>query len=42
MSIAETTDDATGISTKTVIDWKTQSKNTDLKPRITLRDEKVM
>ena len=33
-------DDATGISTKTVIDWKTQSKNTDLKPRITLRDEK--
>tara|TARA_Y100001935_G_scaffold196526_1_gene164608 strand:+ start:3073 stop:7239 length:4167 start_codon:yes stop_codon:yes gene_type:complete len=40
VSIAETTDDATGISTKTVIDWKTQSKNTDLKPRITLRDEK--
>ncbi len=40
ISIAETTDDATGISTKTVIDWKTQSKNTDLKPRVTLRDEK--
>ena len=40
VSIAETLDDATGISTKTVIDWKTQSKNTDLKPRITLRDEK--
>ena len=40
VSIAETTDDATGISTKTVIDWKTQSKNTDLKPRITLRDQK--
>ena len=40
VSIAETTDDATGISTKTVVDWKTQSKNTDLKPRITLRDEK--
>ncbi len=40
ISIAETTDDATGISTKTVVDWKTQSKNTDLKPRITLRDEK--
>ncbi len=40
VSIAETTDDATGISTKTVIDWKTQSKNTDLKPRITLRDDK--
>ncbi len=40
ISLAETTDDATGISTKTVVDWKTQSKNTDLKPRITLRDEK--
>ena len=40
VSIAETVDDATGISTKTVVDWKTQSKNTDLKPRITLRDDK--
>ncbi len=40
VSLAETVDDATGISIKTVIDWKTQSKNTDLKPRITLRDEK--
>ena len=40
VSIAETVDDATGISIKTVVDWKTQSKNTDLKPRITLRDSK--
>ncbi len=40
VSIAETVDDATGISTKAVVDWKTQSKNTDLKPRITLRDTK--
>ena len=40
ISLAETTDDATGISIKTVVDWKNQSKNTDLKPRITLRDEK--
>jgi len=40
VSLAETVDDATGISTKVVVDWKTQSKNTDLKPRITLRDEK--
>ncbi len=40
VSIAETIDDATGISTKAVVDWKTQSKNTDLKPRITLRDSK--
>ncbi len=40
VSLAETIDDATGISTKAVVDWKTQSKNSDLKPRITLRDEK--
>ena len=40
VSIQETTDDATGISSKSVIDWRSQSKNTDLKPRITLRDEK--
>ena len=40
VSLSETLDDATGISTKTVIDWKNQSKNTDLKPRITLRDDK--
>ena len=40
VSISETLDDATGISTKAVVDWKTQSKSTDLKPRITLRDEK--
>ncbi len=40
VSLAETTDDATGISTKAVVDWKTQSKNTDLKPRVTLRDAK--
>merc|ERR1712167_226720 len=30
----------TGISSKSVIDWRSQSKNTDLKPRITLRDSK--
>ena len=40
VSLQETVDDATGISSKTVIDWRSQSKNTDLKPRITLRDEK--
>ena len=40
ISLAETIDDATGITTKTVVDWKTHSKNSDLKPRITLRDEK--
>ena len=40
VSLTETVDDATAISSKSVIDWRSQSKNTDLKPRITLRDEK--
>ena len=40
VSLAETVDDDTGISSKSVVDWRSQSKNTDLKPRITLRNEK--
>jgi len=40
ISIAETVDDATGITSKSVLDWRSQSKNSELKPRITLRDEK--
>ena len=40
VSLAETIDDATGITSKSVLDWRSQSKNTELKPRITLRDEK--
>ena len=40
ISLAETVDDATGISSKSVLDWRAQSKNAELKPRITLRDEK--
>ena len=40
VSLSETLDDTTGISSKSVIDWRSQSKNTELKPRITLRDEK--
>ena len=40
VSLAETVDDATGISSKSVLDWRSQSRNTELKPRITLRDEK--
>ena len=40
VSLAEIVDDATGISSKSVLDWRSQSKNTELKPRITLRDEK--
>ena len=39
VSITETLDDATGISSKSVTDWKSLSKNSELKPRITLRDE---
>mgnify|MGYP001196369558 CR=1 FL=1 len=40
VTLSETLDDETGIQSKSVIDWRSQSKNTDLKPRITLRDEK--
>ncbi len=31
-------DEATGISSKVVTDWRQQPKGTDLKPRVTLRD----
>ena len=37
-SLTETLDDTTGISLKSVTDWKSVSKNSELKPRITLRD----
>ena len=40
VSLAETLDDATGISSKSVTDWKSLSKNTELRPRITLRNDK--
>jgi DNA-directed RNA polymerase subunit beta' len=40
VSLAEIMDDTTGISSKSVLDWRSQSKNTELKPRITLRDDK--
>ena len=40
VTLQEITDDTTGISSKSVVDWRSQSKNTDLKPRITLRDDK--
>jgi len=39
-SLTETLDDATGLSTKSVTDWKSSTKNSELKPRITLRDSK--
>jgi DNA-directed RNA polymerase beta' subunit len=40
LSIDERVDDATGIASKVVIDWKSQPKGVDLKPRITLRNKK--
>jgi len=40
VSLIETVDDATGISSRSVSDWRSQSKNSELKPRITLRDDK--
>jgi len=40
VSLAEIADDTTGLTSKSVLDWRSQSKNTELKPRITLRDEK--
>ena len=36
----EVVDEATGISNKVVVDWRQQPRGTDLRPRITLRDEK--
>ncbi len=38
VSMREVIDEATGISSKVVIDWKQQPRGNDLKPRITLRD----
>ncbi len=40
LSMMEKMDEATGIASKVVIDWKQQPKGSDLKPRITLRDKK--
>jgi DNA-directed RNA polymerase subunit beta' len=37
VSMREVVDEATGISSKVVIDWKQQAKGGDLKPRILLR-----
>jgi DNA-directed RNA polymerase subunit beta' len=39
VSVREVMDEATGISSKVVIDWKQQTRGNDLKPRIALRDE---
>ena len=39
LSVRETVDEATGISSKVVVDWKQQPRGSDLRPRITLRDD---
>ena len=39
VSIKEVMDEATGISSKMIVDWKSKSKGSDLRPRVTLRDE---
>jgi DNA-directed RNA polymerase subunit beta' len=40
LSMREVLDEATGIASKVVVDWKQQPRGADLRPRITLRDEK--
>jgi DNA-directed RNA polymerase subunit beta' len=40
VSFRETVDETTGIASKEVIDWKSQPKASELRPRITLRDKK--
>jgi DNA-directed RNA polymerase subunit beta' len=40
VSMAEVVDEATGITNKMVIDWRSQPKAGDLRPRITLLDDK--
>ncbi|CAA7624422.1 DNA-directed RNA polymerase subunit beta' [Magnetospirillum sp. SS-4] len=40
LSMREVVDEATGIASKVVIDWKQQPRGAELRPRVTLRDEK--
>ncbi|MFQ6017767.1 MAG: DNA-directed RNA polymerase subunit beta', partial [Kiloniellaceae bacterium] len=39
VSMREVADETTGISNRVVVDWKQQPRGSELKPRITLRDE---
>ncbi|MCY4240069.1 MAG: DNA-directed RNA polymerase subunit beta' [Rhodospirillaceae bacterium] len=39
VSMREDVDEATGIASKVVVDWRQQPKGTEFRPRITLRDE---
>ena len=36
VSVSDQTDEATGIAAKVVIDWRSQPKGSDLKPRVAL------
>ena len=40
VSVSEVTEDETGISNRTVVDWKQAAGGANLRPRITLRDDK--
>jgi DNA-directed RNA polymerase subunit beta' len=40
LSMREVVDEATGIASKVVVDWKQQPRGAELRPRVTLRDEK--
>ena len=40
VSVREVTDDATGIASREVVDWKASAGGANLRPRITLRDSK--
>jgi DNA-directed RNA polymerase subunit beta' len=40
VAMREILDETTGISNRVVVDWKQASRGSELKPRITLRDEK--
>ena len=40
VSMLESLDEATGISNSVVLDWKSYPGGSNLRPRITLRDEK--
>jgi DNA-directed RNA polymerase subunit beta' len=39
LSMREVLDEATGIASRVVIDWKQQPRGADLRPRVTLRDK---
>jgi DNA-directed RNA polymerase subunit beta' len=40
VSVREVLDEATGIASRTIVDWKQKAKTSELRPRLTLRDDK--